>query len=228
MTPAMYASRKQVQRMDRFTQFAVAASLQAVQSARLTINAANALDSGVIIGNSVCGLLSVCEAIKVLAEKGPRRVSPILAPTMTGDAASVQVSLMLGAKGVNYALSSACSSGSDAIGQAYDLIRLGDARVMIAGGTEAPIIPLVIAAFSNIRALSAKNENPQEACRPFDAKRNGFVMGEGAGMMVLEEADYALEARRAHPGRTGRVRRHQRCLSTSSSRRRTAPAPPAR
>jgi 3-oxoacyl-[acyl-carrier-protein] synthase II len=188
---SLYTSRKLVQRMDRFTQFAVAASLQAVQAARLTINAENAADCGVIIGNSVCGLLSVSEQYQVLTEKGPSRVSPILAPTMTGDAASVQVSLILGAKGVNYAISSACSSGSDAIGQACDIIRLGDAKVMIAGGTEAPIMPIVIAAFSNIRALSAKNETPQEACRPFDAKRNGFVMAEGAGVMVLEEADHA-------------------------------------
>jgi beta-ketoacyl-acyl-carrier-protein synthase II len=189
----MYTNRKLVQRMDRFTQFAVGASLQAVQDAKLTIDADNAYDCGVIIGNSVCGLLSVSEQYKVLTEKGPGRVSPILAPTMTGDAASVQVSLLLGAKGVNYATSSACSSGSDAIGLAYNLIRLGDAKIMIAGGTEAPIMPIVIAAFSNIRALSAKNENPQEACRPFDAKRNGFVMAEGSGVMVLEEANHALE-----------------------------------
>jgi 3-oxoacyl-[acyl-carrier-protein] synthase II len=189
----MYANRKLVQRMDRFTQFAVGASLQAVQDAKLTINADNAYDCGVIIGNSVCGLLSVSEQYKVLTEKGPGRVSPILAPTMTGDAASVQVSLILGAKGVNYATSSACSSGSDAIGLAYNLIQLGDAKIMIAGGTEAPIMPIVIAAFSNIRALSAKNETPQEACRPFDAKRNGFVMSEGSGVMVLEEANHALE-----------------------------------
>jgi 3-oxoacyl-[acyl-carrier-protein] synthase II len=190
---SLYASHKLVQRMDRFTQFAVGASLQAVQAARLTINADNANDCGVIIGNSVCGLLSVSEQYKVLTEKGPGRVSPILAPTMTGDAASVQVSLLLGAKGVNYATSSACSSGSDAIGLAYNIIRLGDAKVMIAGGTEAPIMPIVIAAFSNIRALSAKSETPQEACRPFDAKRNGFVMAEGSGVIVLEEANHALE-----------------------------------
>ncbi len=189
----IYASPKQIQRMDRFTQFAVGASLQAVQMAKLTINPDNAADCGVIIGNSVCGLLSVSEQYKVLAEKGPSRVSPILAPTMTGDAASVQVSLILGAKGINYATSSACSSGSDAIGQASNIIRLGDAKMMIAGGTEAPIMPIVIAAFSNIRALSAKNENPKEACRPFDAKRNGFVMAEGSGVLVLEELNYALE-----------------------------------
>jgi 3-oxoacyl-[acyl-carrier-protein] synthase II len=189
----IYLSRKQAQRMDRFTQFAVAASLQAVQSARLTIGATNANDCGVIIGNSVCGLLSVSEQQKILMEKGPDRVSPILAPTMTGDAAPVQVSLILGAKGVNFSVSAACSSGSDAIGQAYNFIRLGCAKVMIAGGTEAPIIPIVIAAFNNIRALSAKNGDPKQACRPFDAKRNGFVMSEGSGMLVLEDAEYATK-----------------------------------
>jgi 3-oxoacyl-[acyl-carrier-protein] synthase II len=188
-----YVSRKLGQRMDRFTQFAVAASLQASEAARLTINADNALECGVIIGNSVCGLLSISEQYKVLTEKGPNRVSPVLAPTMTGDAASVQVSLLLGAKGLNYAPSSACSSGSDAIGRAYEMIRLGNAKVMIAGGTEAPIMPIVIAAFSNIRALSAKSHDPKTACRPFDAKRNGFVMAEGSAIMVLEDAAYALE-----------------------------------
>jgi 3-oxoacyl-[acyl-carrier-protein] synthase II len=190
---SLYVSRKQAQRMDRFTQFAVAATFQAMESANLKISRSNAPDCGVIIGNSVCGLLSISGEWKVLTEKGPDRVSPILAPTMTGDAASVQVSLLTGAMGPNYAPSAACSSGSDAIGQAYNLIRLGDAKVMIAGGTEAPLMPIVIAAFSNIRALAAKNDNPKEACRPFDAKRNGFVMGEGAAVMILEEEAHALE-----------------------------------
>jgi 3-oxoacyl-(acyl-carrier-protein) synthase len=112
---------------------------------------------------------------------------------MTGDSASVQVSLILGAKGRNYAPSSACSSGCDAIGQAYETIKLGNARVMIAGGTEAPIMPIVIGAFTNIRALSARNDKPKEACCPFDAKRNGFVMSEGSAVMILEDAEYAVE-----------------------------------
>lgn len=189
----LYASRKQVQRMDRFTQFAVAASLQAAQDSKLKIDDSAAAETGVIIGNSVAGLLSVCEQLKILEVLGPGRVSPVLAPTMIGDAASVQVSLLLGTKGPNYAPSSACSSGSDAIGQSYELIRQGHAKVMLAGGTEAPIIPLVIAAFSNIRALSTHNDDPAAACRPFDARRDGFVLGEGAAMMVLENADYALE-----------------------------------
>ena len=188
-----YVGRNQAHRMDRFTQFAVAASLQAVEAAKLTINADNAEDAGVIIGNSVCGLLSVSEQFKVLSEMGPRRVSPALAPTMTGDAASVQVSLTLGTHGVNYSISSACSSSSDAIGQAYELIRQGNTKIMIAGGAEAPVIPLIVAAFGAIRALSTKNHNPVTACCPFDAERDGFVLGEGAAVMILEDATYAME-----------------------------------
>ncbi len=186
-----YVSRKQAQRMDRFTQFAVAASLQAVASARLTVDEDNALDTGIILGNSVAGLLSVCDQYRVLLDRGPSRVSPILAPTMIGDAAPVQVTLILGIKGLNYAVSSACTSSSDAIGQAFDLIRQGYARVMLAGGTEAPIMPLVLAAFGQIRALSTRNDSPQTACRPFDGERDGFVFGEGAAVLVLEDAEYA-------------------------------------
>lgn len=189
--PTVYVSRKEAHRMDRFTQFAVAASLQAVESAKLTIDASNAEDTGVIIGNSVCGLLEVTEQLKVLSDIGPRRISPLLAPTMTGDAAPVQVSLLLGAKGPNYSPSSACSSSSDSIGQAYETIRHGEAKIMIAGGTEAPIMPICIAAFNAARALSTKNSDPKNACRPFDAERDGFVLGEGAAVMVLEDLDSA-------------------------------------
>ena len=178
--------------MDRFTQFAVAASLQAVEAAQLTIKADNDEETGVIVGNSVCGLLSVAKQLKVLNEMGPRRVSPVLATTMIGDAASVQVSLILGAKGVNYSPSSSCCSGSDAIGQAFDLIRHGDAKIIVAGGTEAPITPLVLAAFGAVHAMSTRNDNPPTASRPFDAERDGFVLGEGAAMVVLEDASYAL------------------------------------
>ncbi len=188
-----YVDRKQARHMDRFSHFAVAASLQAVEASGLKITNGNAEDTGVIVGNSVCGLVSVHEQYRVLSESGPKRVSPTLAPTMTGDAPAVQVSLILGAKGVNYSPSSACSSGSDAIGQACELIRQGYAKAMVAGGTEAPITPLVLAAFGNIRALSTRNGNPQAACRPFDAERDGFVFGEGAAMMVIEDAKFALE-----------------------------------
>jgi len=191
--PLTYVSAKEVHRMDRFTQLAVAASLQAVEAAGLKIDNGNTEDTGVFIGSSVCGLLKVSEQFKILSEGGPRRISPILAPTMTGDAPPVQVSLLLGVKGPNFSLSSACSSSSDAIGHAYDAIKYGEAKIIIAGGTEAPVIPICVAAFNAARALSTKNSSPQNACRPFDAERDGFVLGEGAATLVLERLDYALK-----------------------------------
>jgi 3-oxoacyl-[acyl-carrier-protein] synthase II len=191
--PLDYVSRKEAHRMDRFTQMAVVASLQAVRDSELKIDTGNAEDIGVFIGNSVCGLLEVSEQFKILGEAGPRRISPILAPTMTGDAPPVQVSLLLGAKGPNLSMSSACSSSSDAIGHAYDIIKYGEAKIVIAGGTEAPVIPICVAAFNAARALSTQNSSPQNACRPFDAERDGFVLGEGAAALVLESLDSALE-----------------------------------
>ena len=190
--PGDYVTQKEAHRMDRFAQFAVAASMQATAAAGLKIASNGAEETGVIVGNSVCGLLSVCEQLELLNREGPRRISPILAPTMTGDAAAVQVALLLGAKGPSYSPSSACSSGADAIGQAYELVKHGEAEVMIAGGTEAPIGPICLAAFSAARALSTRNTSPQTACRPFDAQRDGFVLGEGAGIIVLESLDHAL------------------------------------
>lgn len=191
--PLTYVSTKEAHRMDRFTQLAVAASLQAVKDAGLKIDNGNTANTGVFIGSSVCGLAKVEEQCKILSDTGPRRISPILAPTMTGDAPPVQISLLLGVKGPNFSLSSACSSSSDAIGHAYDTIRHGEAKVMIAGGTEAPVIPICVAAFNAARALSTKNSSPQNACQPFDAKRDGFVLGEGAAILVLERLDYALK-----------------------------------
>jgi 3-oxoacyl-[acyl-carrier-protein] synthase II len=191
--PLTYVSRKEVHRMDRFTQLAAAASLQAVEAAGLKIDSSNAEETSVFIGSSVCGLLKVSEQFQILSEAGPRKISPILAPTMTGDAPPVQISLLLGAKGPNISMSSACSSSSDAIGHAYDTLRYGEARIVIAGGTEAPVIPICVAAFNAARALSTLNSSPQNACRPFDAKRDGFVLGEGAAVLILERLDYALE-----------------------------------
>jgi 3-oxoacyl-[acyl-carrier-protein] synthase II len=191
--PTAYVSRKEAHRMDRFTQFAVAASLQAVETSGLKIANGNADETGVIIGSSVGGLLKAEEQINVLRDTGPGRISPILAPTMTGDAASVQVSLLLGARGPNYSPSSACSSSSDGIGHACELIRYGEVRAMLAGGAEVPIMPICLAAFNAARALSVRNSEPGSACRPFDAERDGFVLGEGAAVMVLEDLEYALE-----------------------------------
>ena len=151
--PLDYVSRKEAHRMDRFTQMAVAASLQAVNEAELKIDNGNSEETGVFIGNSICGLLEVCDHLKILDEAGPRRISPVMAPTMTGDAPPVQVSLLLGAKGPNLTMSSACSSSSDAIGHAHDVIRFGEAKVIIAGGTEAPIMPITILVNSDKKEL---------------------------------------------------------------------------
>jgi 3-oxoacyl-[acyl-carrier-protein] synthase II len=193
LDPLTYVSRKEVHRMDRFTQLAVAATFPAVEAAELKIDNSNAEETGVFIGSSVCGLLKVSEQFQILSEAGPRRISPILAPTMTGDAPPVQLSLLLGAKGPNLSMSSACSSSSDAIGHAYNAIRYGEAKIIIAGGTEAPVIPICVAAFNAARALSTNNSSPQNACRPFDAERDGFVLGEGAATLIMERLDYALE-----------------------------------
>lgn len=188
-----YVSRKDSRHMDRFTQFAVAASLQAVEQARLTISADNSDDIGVILGNAVAGLCFLSDQFKVLYDKGPDRISPFLAPTTTSDASTVQVSLILGIKGLNFSISSMCASGSDAIGQACQIICSGAAKAMLAGGTEAQIVPIVVAAFNSIRALSVHNNEPQKACRPFDIERDGTVLGEGAAVMVIEELNHALE-----------------------------------
>ncbi|MEE9366357.1 MAG: beta-ketoacyl-ACP synthase II, partial [Dehalococcoidales bacterium] len=171
----------------------VAASLEAVESAQLEINHTNDEDIGVIIGSGIGGLTTLFEQAKILVEKGPDRVSPFLAPMMISDIAAAQISIALGIKGPNFCTTSACSSGSDAIGAAYELIRHGDAQVMLAGGTEAIINPLGITAFNALKALSTRNDAPREASCPFDAERDGFVISEGACVLILEKREHALK-----------------------------------
>ena len=189
--PTDYISRKDARHMDRFTQLAVVASLQAVEQAGLQINSNNQDNIGVIIGSGIGGLITLFEQIRVLLEKGPDRVSPFLAPMMIADMASAQVSIALGAKGPNLCTTSACSSGSDAIGVAYEIIRRGDAQAMLAGGSDAIVTPIGIAAFNANRAISTRNNEPQLASRPFDAERDGFVIGEGAATLILEDLSFA-------------------------------------
>ncbi|MDP6576413.1 MAG: beta-ketoacyl-ACP synthase II [Dehalococcoidales bacterium] len=189
--PTAYMTRKEARHMDRFAQLAVAASRGAVAQARLDINQSNYDDIGVIIGSGIGGLTTLFEQTRVLLEKGPGRVSPFLAPMMISDIAAAQVSIVLGVKGLNLCTTSACSSGSDAIGAAYELIKHGDAQVMLAGGTEAIINPLGITAFNALKAISARNDTPQLASRPFDAGRDGFVISEGACVLVLESLEHA-------------------------------------
>jgi len=195
--PTDYIGRKEARRMDRFTQMAVVASMQAVEQAGLQIDPTNQDSIGVLIGSGIGGLMTLSEQINVLIEQGPDRVSPFLVPMMITDMASGQVSIILGARGPNFCPTSACSSGSDAIGTAYEIIKRGDALAMLAGGSEAIITPIGIAGFNANRAISTRNEEPQLASRPFDSERSGFVIGEGAAVLVLEELSYARK-RGAH------------------------------
>ncbi len=189
--PLNYISRKDAHRMDRFAQLAVVASQEALKHSGLEINSANDDNIGVVIGSGIGGLTTLYEQTKILVEKGPSRVSPFMAPMMISDIAAAQISILLGVKGPNYCTTSACSSGSDAIGSAYELIRHADIDVMICGGTEAIINPLGISAFNALKALTTRNDPPQEASRPFDAKRDGFVISEGATVLILESLEYA-------------------------------------
>lgn len=193
--PTNYMDRKEARRADRFVQLAIAASKEALTNSGLTIHEGNAPDIGVIIGSGIGGITTLSEQLGVLHEKGPGRVSPFLVPMMICNMASGQVSIMTGAQGPNFATVSACSSGADAVGDAYEAIKRGDALAMLAGGAEAAFCPIGIAAFNAARALSTRNEDPAHASRPFDAHRDGFVMGEGACVLVLEELEHALERR---------------------------------
>jgi len=186
-----YMERKQARHMDRYTQFAVVASRQAVEQAKLEFD--DPEDIGVLIGSGIGGLSTLSEQLAVLAERGPSRVSPFLISMMITDGASGQISIMMGARGVNFCATSACSSGADAIGEACEIIKRGDAQAMLAGGAEACITPIAVAGFNAAGALSTRNDEPQKASRPFDAQRDGFVMGEGAAVLVLESLPHALK-----------------------------------
>jgi 3-oxoacyl-[acyl-carrier-protein] synthase II len=189
--PTNWMDRKEARRSDRFVQFSVAASKEAVARAGLDPATWPAEETGVIIGSGIGGLTTLSEQFRVLHDKGPDRVSPFLIPMMITDMASGQVSISLGAKGPNYCVTSACSTGADSIGAAYEHIRRGDATIMLAGGSEASITPIGIAAFNAARALSTNNAACERASCPFDAGRDGFVMGEGATVLVLEAEGHA-------------------------------------
>ncbi len=177
--------------MDRFSQLAVAASRQAVEQSGIEINSANQDNIAIVVGSGIGGLTTLFEQVKVLLEKGPDKVNPFLAPMMISDMAAAQISIALGIKGINLCTTSACSSSSDAIGMAYEIIKRGDAPAAIAGGSESIINPIGITAFNALRAISTRNEAPQLASRPFDAERDGFIISEGACLLVLESLAHA-------------------------------------
>ena len=191
--PTDAVGAREAKKLDKFTQFAAVASVEALDHADLDVSKTDTNRVAVIIGSGVGGFLTITEQMNNLATRGPRRVSPFTVPMMLGDMASGQVSMMLGIKGPNYSVVSACATGADSIGEAMEMILRGRVDVAIAGGTEAAICPIGIAGFNACKALSLRNEEPERASRPFDAERDGFVLGEGAGVMVLESEQHALD-----------------------------------
>jgi 3-oxoacyl-[acyl-carrier-protein] synthase II len=191
--PENYMSFKQAKRMDRFAQLAVAAASEAIRDSDLKINQLNENDIGVYIGSGVGGLATLEKQHTKLMDKGANKVSPFLIPMMISNMAAAQVSIMSGAKGPVSTTTTACAAGSNAIGDAFEIIKRGDAEIMIAGGSEASVTPLGMAGFSNMQALSTRNSEPEKASRPFDRDRDGFVMGEGCGILIIEELQHALK-----------------------------------
>ena len=189
--PALYMDRKEIRRTDPYEQAAIATTKQALAQAKLAITGDIAEDVGVYIGSGIGGLITLHEQFQVLYTRGPDRISPFFINMMIIDGAPGIVSIITGAKGPNWAAVSACATSGNTIGEAWETIRRGDAKVMIAGGTEVAITPIAMAAFDNMHALSRRNDDPQGASRPFDATRDGFVMGEGSAMLILEDLDFA-------------------------------------
>jgi 3-oxoacyl-[acyl-carrier-protein] synthase II len=184
--------RKEIRKMDTFCHYAIAATREALDDAGATIDESNAERVGVYIGSGIGGLGMLEKTHKDLMERGPRRVSPFFIPGMILNLAAGNVSILFGAKGPNMALATACATGSHAIGESMRLIREGYCEAMIAGGTEAVVTPLAVGGFCAMKALSTRNDEPEKASRPFDADRDGFIMGEGAGILYLEERETAL------------------------------------
>jgi 3-oxoacyl-[acyl-carrier-protein] synthase II len=195
--PTHYLDKKEARRMDRFLQLGMVAAKEAVKDANLTIQPDDAESIGVLVGSGIGGINTIVDAAIVLHTRGPDRVSPFVVPMMLPDMLSGLIAIDTGAKGPNFAVASACATAGHALGEAAEIIRRGDAEVMICGGAEAPITRIGLAAFDSMRALSRRNEEPCRASRPFDSERDGFVLAEAAGVVVLESLDHARE-RGAH------------------------------
>jgi 3-oxoacyl-[acyl-carrier-protein] synthase II len=188
--PIDYLDPGTARHTDRFAQFALAASLQAIESAGLKIDESNRYDFGILVGSGVGGLDSLTQQLQSLFTRGPARVSPYVVPMMIADAASAQVSIKTGIRGLNLSLISACATGTDVIGIAYKMVKWGEVKAMVAGGADAAVTPMGLAGFAQAGALS-RNSEPKKASRPFDLQRDGFVVGEGGAALILESLDYA-------------------------------------
>lgn len=182
---------REARKMDRFTQFATAATLEALEQSGLNIDDANRDRVGILIGSGIGGIITMLEQYEVMKERGPERVSPFLIPMMISDGAAGNLAIRVGARGPNMALATACASGTNALGEAAEMIRRGVADVMIAGASEASISALAMAGMNVMTALSTRNDDPQRASRPFDKNRDGFLMAEGAGILILESLEHA-------------------------------------
>jgi len=191
--PVNYMDKKEAKRMDRYTQFAVAAANMAIKDAELNLDKIDKERFGIVLGTGIGGIETLEEQFGVMMQKGPGRVSPFLVPMMIANMAAGQLSILVGAKGINTTVVTACASGTHAIGEAFNAIRTGAADVVITGGSEAPITRIALAGFCSMKALSVRNDDPKAACRPFDQERDGFVMGEGAGILILESYRYAVK-----------------------------------
>ena len=190
--PEEKLGKKDSRRLDRFSQFACVAAMEALDMSGLDMESIDATRFSSIVGSGVGGIMTLSDQFDVFFNKGPERISPFLIPMMLPDMASGNVSMKLGLKGINYSPVSACATGTDAIGQAFDLIVKGDIDIAVAGGSEAAICPIAVAGFDSCRALSG-NQDPNSACRPFDKERDGFILGEGAGILLLENYDHAVK-----------------------------------
>jgi 3-oxoacyl-[acyl-carrier-protein] synthase II len=189
--PLAFIEKKDIKKMDLFIQYAIAAAQFAMDDSRLEITAANAPNIGVYIGSGIGGFITIEREHEALLHGGPRKVSPFFIPSAIINLASGQVSIRFGAKGPNSATCTACSASAHAIGDAYEIIKRCDADAMIAGGSEAAICPMSVGGFGQLRALSTRNDEPAKASRPFDKDRDGFIIGEGAGVLILEELEHA-------------------------------------
>ncbi|MEN9403603.1 MAG: 3-oxoacyl-[acyl-carrier-protein] synthase 2, partial [Verrucomicrobiota bacterium] len=195
--PATLMDPKEVRRNDRYTHFGFCAAKQAVADAKLDTTKLDLDRIGVIIGSGIGGMWTIENQHKILLERGPRKVSPFMIPALISNMCSGLVAIELGARGPNFSVVSACATATHAIGESFRMIRSGEADVMVCGGAEAAITPLAYAGFCSMKAMSTNNENPQKASRPFDLNREGFIMGEGSGVLVIESLEHA-QARGAH------------------------------
>ena len=195
--PIAFLDKKEARRMDRFLQLGLVATQEAVRDAELKITADNAESVGVLVGSGIGGISTIVDAAITLHTRGPDRVGPFVVPMMLPDMLAGMIAIQTGAKGVNFAVASACATAGHALGEAAEVIKRGDAEVILAGGAEAPVTRIGLAAFDSMHALSTRNDDPERASRPFDAERDGFVLAEAAGILVLESLDHA-QRRGAH------------------------------